>query len=59
MIPSQIVGLHFELLLKKNMLVELCAGNYVTLDGLINGVDMGFLKIIHKCFQNHSYGKIK
>ncbi len=24
MIPSQIVGLHFELLLKKNMLMELC-----------------------------------
>jgi hypothetical protein len=56
MIPSQIVGLHFELLLKKNMLVELCAGNYVTLDGFINDADMGFLKIIHKCFQNHTYG---
>ncbi len=38
------------------MLVELCAGNYVTLDGFINDADMGFLKIIHKCFQNHTYG---
>jgi hypothetical protein len=33
-IPSQTNSLHHELLLKKNMLVELCAGNYKTLDGL-------------------------
>ncbi len=34
-----IVGLHLEVQVKKNMLVDLCAGNYVTHDGLVNGVD--------------------
>jgi hypothetical protein len=37
MIPNQIVGLHFELLLKKKMLLELCVRNYVTSNGLVNG----------------------
>jgi hypothetical protein len=32
-------GLHAEILLKKDMLVELCAGNHVTHDGLVNGAD--------------------
>jgi hypothetical protein len=31
---SYIVGLHLEVQVKKNMLVDLCAGNYVTHDGL-------------------------
>ncbi len=34
-----IVGLHLEVQVKKNMLVDLCARNYVTHDGLVNGVD--------------------
>jgi hypothetical protein len=29
----------FKVPSKKKMLVELCAGNYVTHDGLVNGVD--------------------
>jgi hypothetical protein len=33
------IGLHLEVQIKKNMLVELCAGNYATRDGLVNGVD--------------------
>jgi hypothetical protein len=37
-IPSQTIGLHHELLIKKNMLVEFCARNYATLDGFINGI---------------------
>jgi hypothetical protein len=32
-------GLHAEIFLKENMLVELCAGNHVTHDGLVNGTD--------------------
>jgi hypothetical protein len=39
------------------MLVKLCARNYATLNGLVNGVD-GILYIIYKHFQNHSYGYI-
>jgi hypothetical protein len=31
--------LHAEIFLKENMLVELCAGNHVTHDGLVNGAD--------------------
>jgi hypothetical protein len=37
MIPSQTINLHHELLVKKNMLIKLCAGNYATSNGLING----------------------
>jgi hypothetical protein len=33
------------------LLVGLCAKNYETLDGLVNGVD-GYFKIIQKLFQN-------
>jgi ATP-dependent DNA helicase PIF1 len=36
---SLIGGLHAEIFLKENMLVELCAGNHVTHDGLVNGAD--------------------
>ncbi len=39
MIPSQIVGLHYELLSKWNMLIELCVGNHITWDGLVNGAN--------------------
>ncbi len=31
--------LHLEVQVKKNMLVELCVGNYVMHDGFVNGVD--------------------
>ncbi len=37
--PSKIASLHFTNNIKKNMLVELCVGNYATSDGLVNGVD--------------------
>jgi len=40
---SKIVGLHSIINIKKDMLVELCADNYVTYDGLVNGAD-GILK---------------
>jgi hypothetical protein len=33
------VGLHFTINKKKDMLIELCVGNYVTSNGLVNGVD--------------------
>jgi hypothetical protein len=34
-----IVGLHLEVEVKKNTLVELCARNYATHNGLVNGAD--------------------
>ncbi len=37
--PSKIVGLHFTMNIKKNMLVELCVSNYALFDGLVNWVD--------------------
>jgi hypothetical protein len=42
MVPIQTIGLHHELSMKKDMLIILCARNYVTLDGLVNGVDENF-----------------
>ncbi len=36
-LPSQIIDLHYEIFVKKKMLVELCVGNYEILDGLVNG----------------------
>jgi hypothetical protein len=39
MIPSQKTCLHCELLVKINLLVKLCARNYATSDGLINGAN--------------------
>jgi hypothetical protein len=35
-IPSQTIGLHYDLLMKNKMLVELCVRNYATLDSLVN-----------------------
>jgi hypothetical protein len=37
-----IVGLHLEVQVKKNTLVELCARNHATHNGLVNGVDRIF-----------------
>jgi hypothetical protein len=37
--PSKIIGLCSTINIFKNMLVELCAGNYATCNGLVNGVD--------------------
>jgi hypothetical protein len=37
--PSKIVGLHYTINIFKKMLVELCVGNYVTFDGLVNGTN--------------------
>ncbi len=39
MIPNQITYLHCELLVKKNMLVELCVWNHATSNGLVNGAN--------------------
>ncbi len=38
-LPSQTTGLHYEILVKKQLLVELCARNYETSNGLVNGVN--------------------
>jgi hypothetical protein len=38
-LPSQLNGLHYEILVKKKMLLELCARNYETSNGFVNGVD--------------------
>ncbi len=52
-LPSQMTGLHYKMLIKNYFLVELCARNYETSDGLMNGVDgifEGFTKTISKLF---------
>jgi hypothetical protein len=64
MLPSHTHGFHRELLLKKNVLMKLCASNYATLDGLINGVDGNFQDyiknnselLIWKYFHNKKIG---
>jgi hypothetical protein len=38
-LPSQITSLHYENLFLKKLLVELCLGNYETLNNLVNGAD--------------------
>jgi len=37
--PSKIASLHSTINILKYMLVELCAGNYATFDGLMNGIN--------------------
>ena len=37
--PNETTGLHAKIRAKKDMLVELCIGNYAAHDGLINGAD--------------------
>jgi hypothetical protein len=37
--PSKIVGLHITIHIKQNMVVELCARNYATCDGFVNGAN--------------------
>jgi len=63
---SKISGLHSIINIKKDMLVELCVGNYATSNGLLNGVD-GIFKtsttyyektIIWIMFQNSKIGTI-
>jgi hypothetical protein len=52
-LPFQMVGLHCEILVNKKMSVELCAWNYETSDGLVNGVDEifeDFRRTISKSF---------
>jgi hypothetical protein len=55
---NQTSRLHHELFLKRHMLVELCVGNYHTLNGLVNNVNETFEKNIQKMFQNLGYGSI-
>ncbi len=38
-VPSTISCLHIIICIKQDMVVELCAKNYATYDGLFNGVD--------------------
>jgi hypothetical protein len=42
--PGKNTSLHITIDIKQNMVIELCAKNYATYDGLVNGVD-GVLKI--------------
>jgi hypothetical protein len=52
-LPFQMVSLHYKILDKKKMLVELCVRNYETFDGLVNGADgifEYFTKTISKSF---------
>jgi hypothetical protein len=44
---SQTIGLHSKIQIKIGMLIELCARNYATHDGLFNGVD-GVFPICHQ-----------
>jgi len=47
------VGLYYEILVNKKMLVELCARNYETFDVLMNGANgifEGFTETISKYF---------
>ncbi len=38
-LPSITIGLHYKILVKKKMLVELCEGYYETLYGFMNGAN--------------------
>jgi len=52
-LPFQMVGLCYEILVTKKILVELCAWNYETSNGLVNGVNgkfEDFTKTISKSF---------
>jgi hypothetical protein len=62
-----IARLHLEVQVKKNMLVELCARNYATHDGLVNGANRIFQrptkvfnsqKVIWILFNNLKYGQL-
>jgi hypothetical protein len=48
-------GLHLEVQIKKNMLVEFCARNYARHDDLVNSVDgifQGSTKVFNHYYQN-------
>jgi hypothetical protein len=50
-LPNETSGLHIELLLKKNILIEVFGGNYSTLDGLVNGANgmfQDYIKVFNK-----------
>ncbi len=52
-LPSQTTGLHYEILVKKKLLMELCARNYETSNGLVNGANgifEDFIESISKSF---------
>jgi hypothetical protein len=40
--PSKTIGLHTTIHINQDMVVEVCAKNYATYDGLVNGVDVVF-----------------
>ncbi len=46
---SKITSLHFTIQIKKDTLVELCASNYATYDGLVNEVDGIFKTLTTHC----------
>jgi hypothetical protein len=37
--PSKTTCLHITICIKQDMVVEFCAGNFATYDGLVNGAD--------------------
>ncbi len=51
--PSKTIGLYSTIHIKKDMLVELCASNYATLDGLMNVLDGIFKTSTTYCDKNH------
>ncbi len=51
---SKTTSLHF-IIIFKNMLVELCADNYATFDGLVNGIN-GILKNQQHIMKKPLYG---
>jgi hypothetical protein len=64
--PNKTICLHSTINIKKDMSVELCASNYATFDGLVNGID-GIFKtsttycektIIWIMFQNFKIGTL-
>jgi len=65
--PSKITNLHFIIQIKIYMLVELCANNHATYDGLVNGVHDIFKTSTTYCdktiiwimFQNFKIGTLR
>jgi hypothetical protein len=63
---SKTIGLHSTIQILKEMLIELCAGNYAMYDGLVNGTNGNFKTsttyydktIIWIMFQNYQIGTL-
>jgi hypothetical protein len=53
--PNFIIRLHYKIQIKKDMLVKLCVGNYLTHDDLVNGV-VKIFQALNKLRHKKSYG---